>query len=702
MRAFLMAAFLWWMALPALAQMTATLVADRVDVTADNRLIASGNVTAFYDGTTLSAARITYDQATDRLTIDGPIFVQATDGTILTADAASLDPQLQNGLLRGARLVLNQQLQLAANSIARVDGRYSALAQVAATSCNICGNRAPLWEIRARQVIHDAEARQLYFDNATFRVAGVPILWLPRMRLPDPTLTRATGFLIPNIRSTDQLGVGIKAPYFITLGDHRDLTISPYLSPRTRTFEARYRQAFLAGDLTLNAAISADEIRPGETRSYVFARGEFDLGRDYDLRFGVEATSDPAYLLDYGYSDKDRLASFVALERVRGRQLLQADITSYTTLRTDERNATLPPLVGALSWERRYAPEGIGGQLVLGAGIEGFVRTGATTGPGGRDVARLGAEAGWQRDWIGPWGVLAKVEGQLALDAYAITDDPGQPDDVLRAIPAGAVTLRWPWVRAGVGGAVHVIEPVVSLGWSDAFGGTPPNEDSRLIEFDEANLHALTRFPGADRAETGTRAGISLGWTRIGPTGTQAALSVGQVIRMTPERGFSDASGLSGTASDWLVTGRLDLPTGFSLDGRTLLDPTAGFGKSEARVNWSGTRIDLAAAYVWLPEDAAEDRPAPISEWTVDAAYRIGTRWTVRADGRYDVAADQPARAGIGIGWQNECVTVDLSVSRRYTFSTTVEPATDFGLSVNLNGFSAGRSTSIPATACRN
>src|SRR5690606_24154669 len=107
------------------AQSAATLVADAVEVTGNQRLIASGNVEVIYDGTRLSAAQIIYDQAADRLIIDGPILIVGTDGTILTADQASLDPQLENGLLRGARLVLQQQLQLAANQIDRVEGRYS-------------------------------------------------------------------------------------------------------------------------------------------------------------------------------------------------------------------------------------------------------------------------------------------------------------------------------------------------------------------------------------------------------------------------------------------------------------------------------------------------------------------------------------------------------------------------------------------------
>ena len=105
---FLLTLLLTLLPMLASAQGAATLVADSVVVPAGGQqLIAQGNVEVFFDGTRLSAQRITFDQATDRLTIEGPLFVTGTDGMIFTADSASLDPQLRNGILRGARLVLD-------------------------------------------------------------------------------------------------------------------------------------------------------------------------------------------------------------------------------------------------------------------------------------------------------------------------------------------------------------------------------------------------------------------------------------------------------------------------------------------------------------------------------------------------------------------------------------------------------------------
>ena len=54
---------------------TAMLIADRVEIAGDNRLIASGAVEVLVDGIRLKAQTITYDASADQLTIDGTILV---------------------------------------------------------------------------------------------------------------------------------------------------------------------------------------------------------------------------------------------------------------------------------------------------------------------------------------------------------------------------------------------------------------------------------------------------------------------------------------------------------------------------------------------------------------------------------------------------------------------------------------------------
>ena len=100
------------------AQPPAVLVADDVYVTPDRTLVAEGNVEAFQNDIRMRAERITFDQESETLTVEGPIRIDQGGEITVFADFAELDRGLQNGLLTGARMVLNQQVQMASLQMA--------------------------------------------------------------------------------------------------------------------------------------------------------------------------------------------------------------------------------------------------------------------------------------------------------------------------------------------------------------------------------------------------------------------------------------------------------------------------------------------------------------------------------------------------------------------------------------------------------
>lgn len=696
--------------LPARAQDAASLVSDRLEITGDTRLIASGNVEVFYQGTRLRASRIIYDQATDRLIIEGPIVLtEETGNTILLASQADLAADMSEGLLTSARLVLNRQLQLAANHAMRTGGRYTTLDQVVASSCKVCAaSPVPLWEIRARRVVHDQEERQIYFDHAQFRVSGLPIFYIPRLRMPDPTLDRATGLLNPTIRTTSDLGFGVKIPYFITLGPSRDLTLTPYLTAKgSRTLELRYRQAFRTGTIELNGAITRDDLLPGETRGYLFAKGSFALPDDLKLTFGLQVASDNAYLVDYDYSSADLLDSRIELSRTRRNSHISARIISFQTLRDDEDNDTLPSLVTDLTFHRRFALGTLGGEGGFRLQMHNHFRTSDSPldGPDpddiadGRDVSRISARIDWRRSFILPAGIEATILGEAQADAYTIQEDAVFQGESGRSHAAGGLELRWPWVKASASGATHVIEPVVQLIWATQNGKSIPNEDSALVEFDEGNLYSLDRFPGADAVEEGARANIGVTWTRYDPMGWSVGLTLGRVIRDGDYSQFSVASGLSGNQSDWLTALTVDWQSGFAATGRMVFDDDFSLTKGELRLSLNREKVALAASAIWAVADPLENRPDPTREFAFDARWRANDALSATLSGRYDFVSERGTLAGLGVEFRNECVAVDFSLSRRFTSSTSVSPTTSFGLSVDLIGFGGGK-TAGPARRC--
>ncbi len=687
----------------------AVLVADQLYITRERELVAAGNVEAFQNGVRLRAAAIRYDQVSGALSIEGPITLTEGDSTLILADAAELDTDLRNGILRGARLVLEQQLQLSAVQIDRVDGRYTQLYKTTVTSCRVCEDgRAPLWQIRAKRVIHDTEERQLYFDEAQFRIGRMPVFWLPRLRLPDPTVERATGFLVPSVRSTSSLGVGLKIPYFIRLSEKRDLTLTPYLSTSTSTLELRYRQAYRNGRIELTGAITRDELRPDGTRGYLFARGQFALPRDFTLDLAVQTVSDEGYLENYGYSDADRLRSELTVSRARRDEYIRASFYNFESLRDDEDNNTLPTLVLDGEYERRFFPRAIGGELRLGLVAHSHQRSStldfdsddADTIVDGRDVARLNARIDWRRSDTFAVGLRVDTRAGLSLNTFNITQDATSPGEQTELTPHTALTLRYPLSRTAASGVSHVIEPVLQVSWTGGNRLDVPNEESTLVEFDQGNLLSLSRFPRADRRERGAMAAIGLGWSRFDPQGWDAQLSVGQVFREDDETDFSASSGLGGLSSDLLVAGQISSGSGVILTGRGLFEDDFSVTKAEMRGDYAFSRGRLGGAYVWLREDATEQRASDVSEIALDGSYGINTFWTASANWRYDVVSDRAATAGLGLRYENECVTLDLEVTRRYATSTSVEPSTDFGFNVGLRGFSADTGTERYVRSC--
>lgn len=697
------------LALPARAQELATLISDRLEITGETKLIADGHVEVFFKGRRLTATRIVYDQATGRLEIIGPITL--TDdggGIVILASQAELDADLNEGILTSARMVLKDQLTIAAARLMRTGNGRTTLETVAASSCKVCKDRpTPLWEVRARRVTHDEARQELTFDHAQLRLAGVPVFYVPRLRMPDPTKDRATGFLMPTLRTTSELGSGLKLPYFITMGRSADLTITPYLTTRgSQTVELRYRRLFADGNLTVDGAVTRDSLVPG-TRGYLFTEGSFGLPMGFDLTFKGQTVTDPAYLLDYGIDTLDRLDSRIVASRTRRNEHISARIISFQTLRDSEDNTTIPSIISDLTFHRRFSLGILGGEGGLRFQTHNHVRSSSSPIDAdgdmiadGRDLARISARIDWRRSFFLPAGIEGVILGEATADAYRISEDAIYQGETTRSHGSIGAELRWPWLKTTKSGVTHVIEPVAQLVWASSDLESLPNEDSVLVEFDEGNLFQLDRFPGSDAVERGPRTNLGVTWTRYDPEGWSLGVTVGRVFRERDLGQFGPGSGLAGRSSDWLAAATLDLQDGYGLTARAVFDDSFTLTKGETRLSLVRPKLSLASSLIWAVADPTENRPDPTQEITFDLQRKLGLNWTGNLSGRYDFAADQGTVAGLGVEYLNECLRFGVSLSRRFTSSTSVTPSTDFTLSLDLIGF-GGSGTGGPARTCR-
>ncbi|MHA3978574.1 LPS-assembly protein LptD [Halovulum sp. GXIMD14794] len=684
-----------------------TVPGDEVALFADNitystqteELVAEGNVEVYYQGRRLSATRVYYNAATETVRAEGPIRLESPEGVVLLADLAELSTWFQEGLVQGARLIFQQQFQIASVEGARTGGRYNTLYKTVASSCAVCAeNPIPLWRIRARRIVHDEQEERIYFENAWFDVFGVPVFWAPRVKIPAPGAERAEGFLPPVATTSDVYGFGAKLPFYYPLGEHSDITLTPFATTTgAAILEAEYRQRLRFGAFRLSGAYAFDDGLGEQNRGFVTSEGAFALPQGFRADVLLNLASDRSFLGQFGYSDTDRLLSYASVNRVRERELIDVRVEGYQTLREDELQSEIPLVLPKVTYRRTWPiGDGVAG---LDAGVLGITRE------EGRDMLRLNVGGDWRGDTFLSNGMRVTGYADLAGLLYQVDDDPEYDDGLLaRLVPLVGAEIRWPFARSS-GTATHVVEPVAQLLFSETIGDDVPNEDSVSPELDETNLFALNRFPGLDRQEGGLRLNLGINYTRIDPAGWAIGATFGRVLRAEKNQEFPMGSGLRGYESDYVAAASFELPRGLTVIGRSLFSGDLDFKRAEFQFDYESTKFDLNGSYTFL----AGDRDDPVlgnvverQEFAIDSRYRILPNWDISGEWRFDLAANRSTYAGGGVTYGNECVEAELTVYRRFTSSNDVPEDTRIALEVNLLGLGGpGSQEDWPARRCR-
>ena len=148
------------------------------------------------------------------------------------------------------------------------------------------------------------------------------------------------------------------------------------------------------------------------------------------------------------------------------------------------------------------------------------------------------------------------------------------------------------------------------------------------------------------------------------------------------------------------MAAQYDSGSGLAIANRALFDDDLNMSRNELRLGWLRDDLQLSAGHLWLDGYAQDDTAVPdISELVANVGWQIRDGWWGSAETRYDFVADQAQRASLDVTYRNECLTVEMGVSRRFTSSDNVNPETSVGFSVQLGGF--GMQEDLPGTVAR-
>lgn len=600
------------------------LTADQVVYDRDYGIVtARGRVEIVQGNRTLVADSVSYNLKQDIIAASGNVITTDATGAVSFADYFELTGDFKQGVASQIRMVMADNSLLTGQTAQRVAGNRTDLDHATYTACANClrePGKTPSWQVRAAQVTHDQEEREIIYHDAWLEVAGVPVMYTPYLSHPDPSQRRKSGFLIPSAGMSSTLGASVTVPYFWTIGDNQDLTLSPRIffpeiggkdnnngveangySPAQRVMlVGQHNWAGMAGETATSASLTRDHFTD-KVRGHIDATGRFDLTNRWRAGYQLQRSSDDTYTTLYSIpmaNNQPWLTSRPYVEGFGRRDYAVVEGFSFQGLRTTDDPAQAPLVLPHATYSHVGAPDAHGAYWTVDGDTLSYARE------DGVSANRLSSEAAWHRPFTGSWGDITELTASLRGDAYHadhMDDDIGSAASG-RVVPQVAVNWRQPYFRPSRS-MPQIIEPLLMVAVSPN-GGNPkeiPNEDSRYFELDEINVMQANRMVGLDRVEGGLRGGYGVRWSAYPAGGSYINLMAAQGWRARRDSTFGEGQGFDDYLSDYV--GRVDFVPSRNLSflNRVRLDKdTLDLRRDENTISIGSPLLRSSITYIFL------------------------------------------------------------------------------------------------------
>jgi LPS-assembly protein len=676
-------------------------------------ITAEGDVQVRYQGRTMRADRLIYDLNGGSVRASGNVEIVLEDGSITYADAIDADEALNVGAASELRARLGQNGTLAARSALRHGEGESELRNVIYTSCPICegGDRPPTWSLRARRAVQDRESRTISYYGAVVEVVGVPVLYLPYIAHPDPTIERASGFLPPNIGRNRRLGTFYGQPYYWAISPSQDLTTTLRLHGNVNPLIGLdYRKRFWSGDLEIDTTFTNEQVFNGDGDTFgdelfrysAFAEGRFDISNQWEWGFGVERIYDDEYLRRYDIDGAgERRGPYIGHDTRLISQLFAigqsahsySSITavSFQGLRETDTSDLLPVMLPFAETEYVLNEGLLGGQVRAQTNTAVLMRDDnpATLAFEGND-GRFSLGLTWRRDVVFGPGIVFSPMAHVRGDVFSVETVPDDYETFGRGLGMGGVEVSWPFMRPGERFDL-VVEPVVmaSYGSDDAEDPRIINEDSLAFELDDSNLFRPNAAPNYDLWEPGGRVSAGVRATARARTGESASLIFGRRWREEQAVGFTPENNLGGESSDWVAGVQADLGSGFGTEARFRLDEeNLDVERVDLAVRASAGRFSGTVRYFGVDRDLLADPTAPSEELSTNVGVELARGWRMQLGLTRDLDSDINLRQDIRAIYEDDCTFLEIAYTRNETSRGTIGP--DEGIQIRIGLRSLG------------
>jgi len=654
-----------------------------------------------------------FDNINQSATLSGGVAIR-NPGVIIRGEQATMSTIKNAASFDQAMFVLhNQHMRGSAASITQSEGGMITLNRGQITSCE---PNQQGWTLSGSEIKVDYEKGQGSGKNITLRLGSVPVLYTPYIAFPLGD-ERKSGFLFPEISSTDNGGLDLALPYYFNLAPNYDATVTPRLiSGRGAMLglEGRYLSSkfyneanvgFLpqddgGGDADLDTLIASGNISENEARPHqnqnrwvlqFNQEGGATSQKGWYSSINFTRVSDIDYFRDIGDSAFDPQNESFVTQRLEAGYLF--DHWTVSTL-IENNQVLLRDLDNPYKKEPQITANGqyrhnglhytLSNDLTRFGHANQTFRNGQTVLTG----TRLATDYRIAKPYIGRWGFIKPQLGYKAL-AYVLDND-GLNDiqDNSPAVGAAQASLDLGLVFENNSGRFYqTFEPRAYLLFrefsdhDDLFNVTDDNRDinfdTSLRTFSFSQLFRDSRFSGKDRLDDASQAtlGFTARWMDKSTQAEKLNISMGQVFHFRDRRiglrgSDQETEQTSELAADMQLylgeTSQYYLNTIYDTESKRITRANSGITYAQ---NDSSTLYNVSYSYV------RDYRQASIAAGTTNAtdidqidlamAKPLSPQWQIMGRYNYDFTQKQELEAFVGFEY-NDCCYRLLMLARHW------------------------------------
>ncbi len=706
-------------------------------------VVAAGSVRIDYNGTKLVADRVEYDSKGRRLVARGRVEMVDGAGNRTFGDEVNLSDDFRDGFINALYIETAGRTFIGAESGERRDGNITTLNSGVYTACEPClekPDKPPIWRIKAARVIWNGKEKVIRFERARFELFGLPIIAAPAFELPDHTVKRKSGVLLPNVKiGPSAVGFGIGVPYYWALSPTYDLTgtFTP-LTKQGLLTELEFRQRFNSGDYSVRAA-GIYQFQPGlfaagthdadnAARVMVGTTGRFEINPRWTFGWKLLAQTDGNFAYTYkisGYSDLE-YAQEIYLTGLNDRNYFDLRAMKFAYQEAASAgtfNDTLPWVLPILDYSYVIDRQVAGGEMAFDVNTQHIRRDQLVTSPTALvastnilgiegSYTRLTAQAQWRSSIVAPGGLvlspLLHARGdaiftnlsaatQAAIAATTIAGVPVASDlraSYTRGMATAGLEARWPILFTSRR-TTHVVEPVAQI---FVRPDTPfdtvlaiPNEDAQSLVFDAGNLFERDKFSGYDEIEGGVRANVGIRYSATFGQWTVSAVG-GQSYHLAGTNSFATPSlvnagafsGLETARSDYVAAATVTDPRGNQFLASTRLDETTlELRRLDLRASGRIRDTSGSIGYGYIQAQPLYGFASDRHQVSASLSTKIGQFWSAFGSVSYDIAASNLISTSLGFGYNDECFGITFTTSQSYGAGNAIS-SQSFGISLSL------------------